>query len=83
MFFRSESKSLNTSVDPGVVFVIGRTGEGPVAAWLGAVVRLLAGVCAHVHLANVGGPKRPPAAFIRTKEGLFSRKVQVQLHSLI
>lgn len=72
MFFRSESKSLNTSVDPGVVFVIGRTGEGPVAAWLGAVVRLLAGVCAHVHLANVGGPKRPPAAFIRTKEGLFS-----------
>lgn len=72
MFYRFEYKSLNTSVDPAVVFVIGRTGEGPVAAWLGAVVRLLACVCAHVHLANVGGPKRPTAAFVRTKKGLFS-----------
>lgn len=57
---------------PHMVLVVGGTGERPSTAWLRAVVRPLPGVCSDVNFADVGGGKRPAAAFDRAFERLLS-----------
>lgn len=61
-----------TRVYPHVVFVVCGAGEGTSTAGLGAVVRSLAGVCPDVDFSDVGGRKRPAAAFDGTFERFLS-----------
>lgn len=61
-----------TRVNPHMVLVIGGTGERPPTAGLGTEVRPLSRMCSNVNFANVGGGKRPAAAFNWAPERLFS-----------